>query len=171
MDARLNQISDMIQVFNPSYRTVRQFHLDEFQTYSFPGINNTTVPVKKVSRWYGWLTVEETSCKNTSINYFNNIVDNSNLHAEGNACGIIAVPRIESTFENDYTHVLHDLPKRYIYGYLISKLIISEATIHNIIWQTICLLLIWGDKKIEDRCWYLIVYRIVMKNKSSEWLD
>ena len=44
---------------------------------------------------------------------------------------LIRLHSIASSFENDYIHVLHDIPKRYIYIYLISKLIISEATIHN----------------------------------------
>ena len=44
---------------SPSSRTVRQFHLNSFQPSPFPGINNITVPVKKGSRWYGWLTSEE----------------------------------------------------------------------------------------------------------------
>ena len=49
----------------------------------------------------------------------NDIVDNSILYAEGNACGIIAIISIEITFDNYHIHVLHDLPKRYIYGYFI----------------------------------------------------
>ena len=68
-------------------------------------------------------------CKNISITYFNDSIDNSILDAEGNACGIIAIPITESNFDNDYIHVLHYLKKLYIYGYLISKSISSEATI------------------------------------------
>ena len=67
------------------------------------------------------------------------------MDAEGNAGGIIAIPSIENTFHNKFIHVLHDIPKQYIYEYLISKLIISEATIQNIILQNVFLLLIWGD--------------------------
>ena len=67
----------------------------------------------------------ETSCKNTSIAYFSVSIDNNILDSEVNACCIIAIPSIESTFDNDHIHVLHDLPKQYIYGYLISKLISS----------------------------------------------
>ena len=132
---------------SPPSRTVRQCHLDEFQPPTFIGINNITAPIKKASKWYGWLNAEETSCKNDSINYFNYSGDNSILDSKGNTCGIIAIPSIEITFENAHIHVLHDLPKQYIYGYLISKLIISEATIQNIILQNICLILIWGDAK------------------------
>ena len=78
----------------PSSSTVRQCHLDEFQPYPFIGINNITVYVKKGSRWSVWLTAEETSCKNASIYYFNDSVDNSILEAEGNECGVIAIPSI-----------------------------------------------------------------------------
>ena len=131
----------------PSCRTVRKCHFDEFQPSPFLGTNNITVPVKNGSRWYGWLTAEETSWKNASITYFNGRVDNIILGAEGNACGIIAIPSIKITFENCHIHVLHNLPKRYIYKYLISKLISSEETIQNTVSQNIYLLLIWGDSK------------------------
>ena len=127
--------------YPPSSRKFRQCHLDKFQPYPFLGINNITAPVKKGSRRYDWLTTEETRSKNYSITYINDSVDNSILDAEGNACGIIAIPIIQSAFENDYVHALHDLLKRYIYGYLISKLISLEHDITNI-----CLLLIWGEK-------------------------
>ena len=133
----------------PSSRTVKQWHWDKFQPSTFLGINNITVLVKNGSRWYGWLTSEETSCKNTLITSFNYSVDNSILDVEGNAGGIIFVPIIKITFDNYYIHVLHNLPKKYIFGYLISKLISSEATIHNIISQNICLLLILGY--VQDR--------------------
>ena len=43
---------------------------------------------------------------------------------------------------NEHIHVLHYLPKPYIYRYLISNPIISEATIQKMILQNICLLLI-----------------------------
>ena len=59
-------------------------------------------------------------------------MDNSILHTEGNACGIITTPVIECTFENEYIHVSHDMSKKEIYGYLISKSIDLEATTHNI---------------------------------------
>ena len=80
---------------------------------------------------------------NASIAYFNDSVDNSTMDFEGNACGIIAIPIIESAFDNDHIQVLHDPPKRYIYGYLISKLISSDATIQNMLLQDNCLILIW----------------------------
>ena len=111
----------MIQGFPPSSTTVKQYHSDEFKPSTFLGINNITVPVKKGSRWYGWFTAEEKSCKNSSITYFNDSVDNSILDAEGNICGIIAIPTIESNFDNEYIHVLNDLPNEYIYGYLNAK--------------------------------------------------
>ena len=60
-------------------------------------------------------------------------VDNIIFYTEGNACGIIAIPVIETTLENDYIHVFHDLSKQYIYGHLISKLDGSEGTIQIII--------------------------------------
>ena len=69
--------------------------------------NEITVPLQKGSRKSGWLNAEETSCKNDSITLLN--VDNSIEHTEGNVCGIIAIPIIESTFYNDYIHVFHDL--------------------------------------------------------------
>ena len=132
---------------SPSSRIVTQCHLEEFWPSPFLERNNITVPVKKGGRWYGWLTSGEISCKNAPITYFNDSVDNIILDAEVNACGIIAIPSIEITFGNDRIHVLHDLPKQYIYGYLISRLISSEATIQNMILKNICLPLIWGDGK------------------------
>ena len=100
--------------FYPPSRKFIQINLDEFQ--SFPILNNTTVPIKKGSRWYEWLTAEEKSYKNDSITYFNARVDNSFLDAEGNTCGIITILSIESTPDNDYIYVLNDIPKYYIYG-------------------------------------------------------
>ena len=76
------------------------------------------------------------------FNYFLN-VDNSTLDTEGNACVIIAIPVIESTFENDYIHILHGLSKEYMYVYLISKLISSKVAFQGLIWKTICLLLVY----------------------------
>ena len=99
---------------SPYYRTVRQCHLDEFQTYPFLIINNITVPVLNSSRWYGRLTAEEASWKNDSITYFNDSIDNSILDDEGNACGIISIPSIEITFDYDPIHVLYDITKQYI---------------------------------------------------------
>ena len=69
------------------------------------------------------------------------------MDAECNSCAITSIPGIEITFENDHIHLLNNIPKQYIYGYLSSKLISSEATIQNMIVQNICLLLIWGDIK------------------------
>ena len=143
----MKKIDDTIQGLTPYYRTARQCNLGEFKPYTFIGINNITVPVKKGSRWYGWLTNEEKVFNNNSTTYFDDRVDNSILDSEGNECDIIAIPIIESTFGNDHIHVWHYLPKQYIYEHLISKWISSETTIQNIIWQTICLLLIWGDLK------------------------
>ena len=79
--------------------------------------------------------------KNASITYFNDSFDNNILDDERNACGIIAIPSIGIKFDNDHIHVLHDLTKRYIYRYLISKLITSEATNYNMILKYMCLLL------------------------------
>ena len=44
----------------------------------------------------------------------------SNLDAEGNAFDIIGIPSIKKEFWKYHIHVLHNLPKQYIYGYLIS---------------------------------------------------
>ena len=63
---------------------------------------NSTVPIKKGGRGYGWFTAEYTSCKNASITFLN--VDNSNLYTEGNVCSII-----ERKFYSDYTHILHGI--------------------------------------------------------------
>ena len=63
-----------------------------------------------------------------------------------NAYGDIANPVIETTFENDYIHILNDLSKWYMHGYLISKLIYSKATTQTKRWKNICLPLIWGPK-------------------------
>ena len=52
---------------------------------------------------------------NMSRNFLNDSAHNSILYFEGNVAGIIATPIIESTFENDYIHVLNDIPKQYIY--------------------------------------------------------
>ena len=114
---------------------------------SFSWKNNITVTVKKGSRWYGWLNAGETSWKFYSINYFNDSIDNSILYYGKNSCGIIDILSIEITFDSYHIHVLNDLKKRYIYRYLISKLMISETTIQNMILQNICLLLIWDDVK------------------------
>ena len=116
-----------------SSRKIRNFHLDEFQPCTFFGKINITVPMKKGGIWYWWLTAGEKSWKNASITYFNDRIDNSILYAEGNSCELFAMPVIEITFDNDYIHLLHDLPKQYIFGYLISKLISSETTIQKMI--------------------------------------
>ena len=78
---------------------------------------NTNVPIQKGSRWYEWFAAKEKSCKNASIAYFNSSVDSSILDAGGKVCGIISIPSIEITYDNYHIHVLHDLTKRYIYGY------------------------------------------------------
>ena len=48
---------------------------------------------------------------NASIDSCNDSVDNGILDAELNACGIVAIPSIKSTFDNEYIHALHDIPK------------------------------------------------------------
>ena len=68
-----------------------------------------TADVKSGGKWSGWLT--SGSGKNSSIAYFNYSVDKIIMDAEGNSCGIIFIPSIEITFENDYIHVLHNPPK------------------------------------------------------------
>ena len=42
------------------------------------------------------------------------MVITGSLYMEENACVIIAIPIIERPFDNDYTHILHDLLKQYI---------------------------------------------------------
>ena len=51
---------------------------------------------------------------NASANLLN--VDNITLYTEGNVRGIIAIPVTESTFDNDYTHIIHVISKEYMYG-------------------------------------------------------
>ena len=65
---------------------------------------------------------------NNSITFLN--VDDNILYTEGNGCGIIDIPVIEITFENVYIFMYFLV---YIYGYLKSKLIGSEATAQIII--------------------------------------
>ena len=72
--------------------------------------NNTPVTIQKGGRWSEWLTPEETSSRNSPISFLN--MDNSIMYTESNACGIIAIPVIESTFENYYIHVSHDITKQ-----------------------------------------------------------
>ena len=48
---------------------------------------------------------------NASIDSCNDSVDNSILDTEVNACGIAAIPSIESTFDNEYIHALNDITK------------------------------------------------------------
>ena len=81
----------------PSYKTVRQFHLDILQPSPFLGRDNITVTIQKGSIGSGWLTAEEKSCTNASVTLPN--VDDSILHTEGNTCGTIAIPIIKSTSE------------------------------------------------------------------------
>ena len=56
---------------------------------------------------------------------------------------------LKSTFANYYINVLHDISKKYIYGYHISKLIGSEETIQIIILQTICVLLSGCNERLK----------------------
>ena len=88
-----------------------------FSPIPFLKNNNINVPIQKVSRWYEWFVSEEKGCNNDSTAYFNDGVDNSIIDSEGKACGIIAIPSIGITFDNENIHVLHDLPKLYIYGF------------------------------------------------------
>ena len=83
----------------------------KFSTLSLSKKNNISVHIQKDSRWYEWSISGETSCKNASIAYFSDSIDNSILYAEGNACGILSIPIIEITFDNDHIHVFHYLPK------------------------------------------------------------
>ena len=48
------------------------------------------------------------------------------LNTEDNSYGEIASPVIEITFYNDYIHEWNEMPKLYIYGCFILKLIGSE---------------------------------------------
>ena len=93
INARLNQDETQLiiwcRVWYPSYRTVRQYHLDAFQPSHLLGRNIITVTFKKCSRWDGWLNAEETSCNKAPVIYFNASGDKSILYSEGNACGII----------------------------------------------------------------------------------
>ena len=68
---------------------------------------------------------------NASVTFLN--VDNSILHTKSNACGTIAIPVIEKTFENHCTHIMHCLLKIYIYVYVISKSTVPEAATQSVI--------------------------------------
>ena len=93
--------------------------------------NNINAPLQKFVRGYGWFTAYEISGTNDSITFLN--FDKITLNTECNACSIISIPVIERTFSDYYTHILHGISEGYMYGYLISKSIGSEATNHNII--------------------------------------
>ena len=99
------QLLILCRGLSPFSRTVRQCHLDEFRLYPFIGRNIITAPVKKGSRQYERFAAELKSYNNDSSTYFNDSVDNSILYDEGNACGSIAIPSIEITFDNDHIHV------------------------------------------------------------------
>ena len=86
---------------SPSSRTVRKFNLDEFQPSTFLKNNNITVTFQKGSRGYEWIASDLKSCTNASINSFNDIVDNSIMDNEVNACGIFEIHTIENTVDND----------------------------------------------------------------------
>ena len=45
------------------------------------------------------------------------------LSTEDNAYGDSAKPVIEINFYNDYIHILHDMPKKYMYRYFVSRFI------------------------------------------------
>ena len=72
--------------------------------------NNITVTLQKGGIWSEWLYDEETCCTNSSTILLN--VDNSIMYTEVNLCGIIYIPFIEITLENDYIYVLHDLSNK-----------------------------------------------------------
>ena len=93
------------------------------------------------------------------------------LYTEGNTGGIINIPIIEVTFENDYIHILHDIPKQYIYGYLIPRPIILEATIHSLILKIISLILLWAyEKKHRNLYWaYQLIFSTHKPNYSLIW--
>ena len=71
-----------------------------------------------------WFATEETTCMIYSRDFFN--IDNCTLYNEGNACDFISIHLIEITFYNDNIHIINYLSKRYMHGYLVSKLIISK---------------------------------------------
>ena len=60
-------------------------------------------------------------------------IDEGKFYTEGNKCGVIDISVIETTFENDYIHILHDLLNQYIYGNLVSELIRPKKEIQSII--------------------------------------
>ena len=96
-----------------------------YNTLPFLGDNKINVYLQKGSRWYGWLTTEETSFTNASTISLD--IDNSILYTKCNLCIITALPIIEITFYTDYIHEWNEMPKLYIYGCFILKLIGSEG--------------------------------------------
>ena len=115
-----------------------------------------------VKQWGG-------NCVNASTTFSNDSVDNSILDGEGISCSIISIPSFEKKIDNDHIHLLHDLPKRIIYIYLISKLISSQATVQSTILKKICPLLRWGDLKesreIKKRKYYWYYQLILISHK------
>ena len=110
IDTRCNQITDMIKESEPPITG----HLDNdtcmyYNPLPFFGENNTTEDLQRGGRGYGWFTDGDTSCMNASINLPN--VDNSTLYTEGNVCGIIAIPVVESTFDKEYINIIHGISK------------------------------------------------------------
>ena len=69
---------------------------------------------------------------------------NCTFSTTDNSYGHIGVIVTEITFGDDYIHISHDMSKQYMYGYLISNLICSKVATHNIMQQTIYLILIGG---------------------------
>ena len=97
--------------------------------------NNSTTYIQKGDRGIDCFTYEEKSCMDDSTTLIN--IGNSKLCTEGKTCGIVAIPDIKRTVDNDYTNILHGPLKRYIYRNMISKSIITEVAIQRLIQQTI----------------------------------
>ena len=88
-----------------------------FNHISFLEYNNSTALIQKGGKISGWFTYEEKISK--MIQLLSSVLITSPLYNKGNALIIIDITFIEIFFHNYYTHILHGLPKRYMYGYLI----------------------------------------------------
>ena len=112
INAGWNQMSNMVQVFFPLTGQLDNATWMNFNYIPFLAKIFSLYLLEKGDIWYGWFTAAETMVKNDSITSVNDRVDKSILDSEGSSCGIVAVPSIKITFDNDHIHVLHDILKR-----------------------------------------------------------
>ena len=86
-------------------------------------------------------TIEEKSLTNYSSTFLN--ADELSPNIEGNACGSISALVVEITFDNYYIHILHYMQNKYMFRYLVSKLISSNTAMQSVMRQTMHVLMVW----------------------------